>query len=354
MENDLIKITSEIYDPPQQYSYYTNSFTPHDIAENTRNAYLSDWEDFCLWCEKKNCKYLPADPCVVADYLADRAKNSWKGISGRERAIKEKQPLKWNSLQRRLTAICKTHQYNGLTFNRQHPAIKKTMAGIRRIFSKDYPERIFETRKDPTLVEDVKKMIDALPNTLTGVRDRAILLIGFAGALRRSEIVQICFEHLRFSKEGIELFIPWSKTGTRNVYIPFGSNYKTCPIRSLKDWIHESQINQGALFRAINRHGQIQTKALSDKSVALIIQRNWYIQDKINTAKNKASRDLTEYIPSYSGHSLRAGFVTTAILNDVPEHSIMSQTGHKKSDTVKKYIRLTDKWRDNAATKLGL
>lgn len=354
MKNNLIVIEPEIYEPTVPDRPYSNSFTQHDLAENTRNAYLSDWEDFCLWCQERNHRYLPADPCTVADYLEDRAKNSWVGISGKYREMKEKSPLKWNSLHRRLTAINKTHQYSSHPFDRKHSAIKKTMAGIKRILSKDYPKRIFELRKDPTLIEDIRKMVGVLPDTLSGLRDRALLLVGFAGALRRSEIVQICMEHLRFPKEGLEVFIPWSKTGTRSVYIPFGSNPNTCPVRTLKEWIQESGINQGAIFRAINRHGQIQQKALSDKSVALIIQRNCHIQDMINTAEDRANNDVTMHIPTYAGHSLRAGFVTTAIQNGVPEHTIMNQTGHKKSDTVKKYIRQTDRWKDNATTRLGL
>lgn len=333
---------------------YSNFFTHHDKAEATRNAYLSDWEDFCMWCQKRNCSYLPADPCKVADYLEDRAKNTWKGISGKNRLIKEKAPLKWNTLMRRLTAISKTHHYTGYEFNRKHPAIEKTLKGVKRILSKYCFERIVETRKDPLLIEDIRKMIEALPDNIRGVRDRALLLTGFVGALRRSEICQICLEHLKFTKEGLELFIPWSKTGARYVYLPYGSNPITCPVRSLREWVEQANITQGPLFRAINRHGKIQARALSDKAVVLIIQKNFYIKDKINRAKEKKLYDFTEVLPNYGGHSLRAGFVTTAILKEVPEHSIMHQTGHKKSDTIKKYIRLTDKWKNNAATKIGL
>ncbi|HEY4830948.1 MAG TPA: tyrosine-type recombinase/integrase [Waddliaceae bacterium] len=356
MKNMLIPITpSEIYNPSQvEYVRYANSFTEQDMSKNSICAYLSDWEDFCRWCNHNHRQFMPANPHDVADYLEDRAKNSWVGISGKNRDLKEKTPLKWNSLERRLTAITKIHQYNGYNFSRKDSAIRRTLNGIKRVLSKEQTHQILEDRKSPVLMEDIRKMIGSLPDTLTGKRDRCLLLIGFSGALRRSELASIQKENLKFLKEGIVVLLPWSKTGMREVNIPYGSNPDTCPVRALQEWIHAANIENGAVFRAINRHNQIQLGALSDKSIVLIINRNRYIRDTVKEAEEKQIHDSTVTIPNFGGHSLRAGFVTQAILNDVPEHSIMEHTGHKKSDTLKKYIREVNKWKNNAATKLGL
>jgi integrase len=333
---------------------YTNSFTEQDMAKASINAYLSDWEDFCMWCTQKHCQFIPANPHDVADYLEDRAKNTWVGLSGKKRELKEKQPLKWNSLDRRLTAIAKIHKYNNHYFNRKDPSIQRTLKGIKRVLSKEQTHQIIESRKSPVLVEDMRKMIDALPKNLSGTRDKALLLLGFCGALRRSELANIHKEHLQLVKEGLVLLLPWSKTGMREINIPYGSNIETCPVRSVQEWMHAAHIETGAVFRAINRHGQIKKSAISDKSIALIITRNAYVCEIVATAKEEKTRDSTVLIPDFGGHSLRAGFVTQAILNNVPEHSIMSHTGHKKSDTLKKYIREVNKWKNNAAMKLGL
>jgi integrase len=356
MKADLITIEqTEIYSPPHvEARRYTNSFTEQDMSKNSIGAYLSDWEDFCMWCQQNNCQFMPANSCDVADYLEDRAKNTWVGLSGKNRSLKEKQPLKWNSLERRLTAIAKIHQYNGYEFSRKDPAIKRTLAGIKRVLSKEQTHRIIEERKSPVLMEDIRKMVDSLPESLSGKRDRALLLIGFSGALRRSELAGIHKEHLQFLKEGIILLLPWSKTGMREVNIPYGSNPNTCPVRALQEWITIAKIESGPVFRAVNRHRQIQNSALSDKAIALIITRNDYIKDKVKEATEKKAHDSTIVVPDFGGHSLRAGFVTQAILNEAPEHAIMAHTGHKKSDTLKKYIREVNRWKHNAAARLGL
>jgi integrase len=133
------------------------------------------------------------------------------------------------------------------------------------------------------------------------------------------------------------------------IQVPYGSNPLTCPVRALKVWLRESNITEGALFRSINKHGHIGDKPLTGAAIAFIVKRNSYVQDKIARASEKG-----EHVPSYAGHSLRAGFCTTAAMQDVPEHLIMAQAGHKKSDTTKKYIRIANKWKENAAIKIGL
>jgi integrase len=286
--------------------------------------------------------------------LEDRARNKSLGISGKNRSLTEKEPLKWSSLQRRLAAISKIHQYNEKPFDRKHPAIQQTLSGIKRSLSQHNSKQIVENRKTPILSEDILKMIESLPKTLAGIRDKAILLVTFAAALRRSEIASIQIENLVFEKEGVEISLAWSKVGPRKVSVPFGNSVVTCPVIALRDWIKRANIKEGFIFVGINRHEQLQKTHLSDKAISLIIQRNGHIKDMIQEAEEKSKNDPTIIIPDFGGHSLRAGFATTAILKGVPEHAIMSHGGWKKSDTMKKYIRETNKWKNNAALSLGL
>lgn len=176
-----------------------------------------------------------------------------------------------------------------------------------------------------------------------GIRDRALLLIGFAGAFRRSELIGLNIEDLKLVREGYVVILKKSKTDQegeeRQIAIPYGSNPETCPVRSLNDWLVCSGIQIGPLFRPINKHGHILFTRLTTRSVARIIKRNHYLKDKAE---------------KYSGHSLRAGFVTTAAIRGVPEHAIMRKTGHKRLDTMKKYIRLVDLWKEDPTIRLGL
>ena len=192
-------------------------------------------------------------------------------------------------------------------------------------------------------------MIEIFPATIIGIRDKAILLVGFVSAMRRSEIAALKIDDLKFVEEGIELHLNWSKTGERSLVIPYGSNPITCPVRALNLWLKSANITTGPVFRSINRHNQISCVPLTGAAIALIVKRNSFVLDKIASAKEKG-----EYTPSFAGHSLRAGFCTHAAMVGVPEHLIMAQAGHKKSDTTKKYIRIANKWTDNAAMKLGL
>ncbi|WP_193354128.1 site-specific integrase [Candidatus Protochlamydia amoebophila] len=175
------------------------------------------------------------------------------------------------------------------------------------------------------------------------MRDKALLLLGFVGAFRRSELVSLTINDIKFVREGLQITLRKSKTDQegkgRVIAIPYGSNILTCPVRALNDWLNCSKISEGPLFRPINRHGQIMDKALTSKSVALIIKRNKHLEKQKH---------------SFSGHSLRAGFATTAAISGVPEHLMMKQTGHKSSDTIRRYIRLGNMWTENTVTKIGL
>ena len=348
MSNEVIILESETQleshmQEMKELAELTMQVSRNAKSPNTLNGYASDWEDFDAWCRKRRLQSLPASPQVVAAYLSDRATNCWSGPSGRLRKITEKAPLKLPTLLHRLWGIKYKHKEHGYQFDTGCSEIENVVSSLRR------SNTAKEARKDPLLLSDIRGMVEHLPNTLTGIRDKALLLVAFASAMRRSEIADIQLSNLKFVEEGLEIHLNWSKTGSREIQVPYGSNPLTCPIRALRAWLTSSNIANGAVFRNINKHGQISDKPLTGAAVALIVKRNGYVQNKIKTASEKEN-----HTPSYAGHSLRAGFCTTAAIAGVPEHLIMSQAGHKKSDTTKKYIRIANKWTENAAIKIGL
>ena len=187
-------------------------------------------------------------------------------------------------------------------------------------------------------------MVKATPDALLGVRDRALLLVGFAGAFRRSELVGLDKQDCEFTNDGLVLMLRRSKNDQeaqgRKVAIPYGSHPETCPVRALQEWLEASGITEGALFRSMNRHRQIQSKRLSGYGVALVVKR--YAE--------AAGLDPAKY----AGHSLRAGLATSAAIGGASERSIMAQTGHKSVAMVRRYIREGSMFRENAAAKVGL
>jgi integrase len=187
-------------------------------------------------------------------------------------------------------------------------------------------------------------MIEALPHNLQGARDRALLVMGFAGGFRRSELASLNVEDVAETEDGLVLSLRRSKTDQEGqgskVALPWGSHPETCPVRSYRTWIAAAGITAGAVFRGVNNRGQLSSERLDANSVARIVKR--------------AARRVGLDPASYAGHSLRAGFCTQAYLNGVPELSIMRQSRHQSLDTVRKYIRDRSLFRDNPAAKLGL
>lgn len=348
MDNEIITLDPDVQlvsnlEALQDLAELTMRISGNAKAPNTLNGYASDWEDFECWCKQKHLQSLPAHPNIVAAYLAERATKPWIGPSGRLGKMMEKKPLKLPTLLHRIWGIKHKHKACGYAFDAGSPEIENLMDSLRR------QNTAKENRKDPLLLSDIRGMVGSLPNSITGIRDKALLLIGFVSAMRRSEIAALSMQNLKFVEEGIEVYLNWSKTGARDLVIPYGSNPMTCPVRALKTWLATANITAGAIFRAINKHGHINDQSLTGAAIALIVKRNAYVQSKITEATERG-----EYTPSYAGHSLRAGFCTTAAIQGVPEHLIMAQAGHKKSDTTKKYIRIANKWTENAAIKIGL
>ena len=212
------------------------------------------------------------------------------------------------------------------------------MAGIRRTHG------TAQRRVAPMLPGQLRAVSAALPAGLLGLRDRALLLLGFAGALRRSNLAALAVEDLAFTADGLEVTLRRSKTDQEGagfkVGVPFGSDPATCPVRAVKAWLEAAQLTAGPLFREVTRHGHVEAAALAGGSIARIVKRSAEAAG-LNSA-------------TFSGHSLRAGLATAAAKAGKSTHAIMRQTGHKSADMVARYVREASLFSDNAAAGIGL
>lgn len=289
----------------------------------TIKAYASGWRDFLDFCEQREVTPLPASEQTVAAYLAALA-------DGGARAA---------TIARRLVVISQAHRAADLPSPTTSSLVRRTHAGIRRSIG------TAQLGKAPAKVDELKLMLSVLPETRVGLRDRALLLLGFAGAFRRSELVSLDVQDLEFSQAGLIATLRRSKTDqegrSRRIGIPFGSTEKTCPVRAVKAWLAAAHISSGPVFRSLDRFQRVQPRRLSAERVALIVKRR----------AKQAGLDPARY----AGHSLRAGLATSAAAGGASERAIMAQTGHRSTDMVRRYIREANLLAaDNAASLAGL
>jgi len=296
-------------------------FARQSKAENTLRGYRGDWKHFCGWCEARNLCPLPASPETVAAYIAECAGH-----------------LKVGSIQRRLNAIAEAHKAMALESPTSTGMVRNTIKGIRRTMG------TAAAQKTAALTDDIRTMVSVTDSELIGARDRAMILLGFAGAFRRSELVGLSIEDCEFGKDGLTITLRRSKTDQdgmgRKIGIPYGSNPETCPVRTVQGWMEQAAIVTGPLFRSITRHGRLLPGRLSGIDVARVVKK----------LAKRAGLDATKY----GGHSLRAGHATSAAIAGATERSIMNQTGHRSVQMVRKYIRDGSLFRENSAGKLGL
>jgi integrase len=216
--------------------------------------------------------------------------------------------------------------------------VANTMKGIRRTLG------TAPVQKTAALTEDIRAMVAVTDEGLIGARDRALTLLGFAGAFRRSELVGFDVEDCSFGRDGLTMNLRRSKVDQANqgrrIGIPYGSNPDTCPVRTLQAWLELAGLSSGAVFRSVNRHGRVQAGRLSGLDVARIVKK----------LAERAGLDATKF----AGHSLRAGHATSAAIAGASERSIMAQTGHHSVLMVRKYIRDGSLFRENSGAKLGL
>lgn len=246
--------------------------------------------------------------------------------------------LKPSTISRRTAAIAVVHKRHGFASPAADPGVQAITSGIRRTLT------VAQRGAAPARIGEVRRMVAHLPATASGVRDRAVLLVGFASAMRASELVALDLDDIESRDEGLVLRKRRSKTDQvaagASVAIPFGTDPETCPVTALRCWCDLAAIDRGPVFRAVDRHDNVGGDRLSPRAVALIVKR----------AAAGAGIDPERY----SAHSLRAGFVTTAAANGASERSIATQTGHRSMEVLRRYVRHATVFTDNAATTLGL
>jgi site-specific recombinase XerD len=313
-QNTQMGALAEIADRASEFAHNSKS-------ENTIRAYRSDWNHFQGWCKVHCRSVLPATPETVALYVTDLTSTH-----------------KTATITRRISAISQAHQIAGFETPTQSSQVRLVLAGIRRRMG------TAQTPKTPVLVEDLRRMIAQLPQSLLGVRDRALLLVGFSGAFRRSELVALDVADVPVTREGLVVTIRRSKIDQegegRKIGIPYGSNPDTCPVRALQDWLNACGFAEGPLFRPVDRFGRVASIRLSGAAVAEIVKRYAAV--------------VGMKVADFAGHSLRSGLATSAAMAGASERAIMNQTGHKSLNMVRRYIRDGSLFRENAAAVLGL
>ena len=278
-------------------------------ANNTLRAYQSDFKDFSAFCAKNGFSSIPTQPKIIALYLTNLSKSS-----------------KFSTLKRRIASISVIHKLKGHYLDTKHPIIMENLHGIKRTFGSR------QKAKKPILINDLKLIIKAIDENK--IRDKALILIGFAGGFRRSELVSILNEDIEFVPEGLKILIRRSKTDQSGEgvikAIPYFDNKEFCPVITLKKYISSKS--------KVEREEKI--FKISDKSVALIIKK--YAE--------KAGLDASRY----AGHSLRSGFATTAAEFGAEERNIMAMTGHKTTQMVRRYIQEANLFKNNALNKIKI
>lgn len=291
-------------------------------ACNTRRVYRSQWAAFVSWCAVGGLDPLPATASTVANYIAQRA-NAGRSTS---------------TIAASLAAISEAHRSAGFRSPREAPEVRLAWKGIRRRIG------VAVQQRSPLLTEDLRRIVQALPDSTIGVRNHALLLIGFAGAFRRGELVALDISDVAFDARGAEITVRRSKTdqegrGMRKV-IAYGLHPDTCPVRSLRRWMDRLGVSRGPLFRPVTRHGVVGAKPLDARAVALVIKAE-IARQGIDPA-------------TFGGHSLRSGFVTQALAMGAADRDVMAQTAHRSVQMLRHYDRRRSEWLNPASARLGL
>lgn len=298
------------------------TFVQRAKAPNTLKAYQADWRRFTEFCRGRELNPLPATPETVAAYASDAAGT-----------------LRARTIERHLTSIARAHDLARHPNPCADPVVRMVMSGVRRV------KGTAQQGKDPLSPALLRQMLAHAHDGVRGLRDRALLLVGFAGALRRSELVALCYEDVAFTDEGMVLTLRRSKTDQAGegyqIGIPRGRREETCPVRALRDWLDQAGISAGPLFPRLARWGgEVTARPLGAHQVARIVKR----------LAEGAGLDPA----ALSAHSLRSGLCTSAAEGGASERSIMDQSRHKSLKILRKYIRRGSLFRDNAAAHSGL
>ena len=298
-------------------SALNKQFILNSVSASTRRIYRSDFNIFREWCEAQNMQWMPAFPNSVAQFITEQA------LSG----------IKPSSLARRLAAISMVHRVLDCPNPTTHEIVKLTIKGIKRAYG------TAQDKKAPATADRIESMIANCPETLIGLRDKALLLIGFAGAFRRSELVALTVNDIERTPEGIKITIRKSKTDQEGqgqlIGILNGTRFRA--VDALYNWLHKSGIKEGFLFRRIRKGNSVQIAPLTDHAVAVIVKQ--YASKAGFTVDN------------FSGHSLRAGFITSGAQAGADLIKLMEVSRHKKTDTILGYVRESKLFENHAREK---
>ncbi|MCF7728098.1 tyrosine-type recombinase/integrase [Sulfitobacter sp. M22] len=306
-------------------------------SENTLKAYSKDWSQFARWCRIKGADPLPPSPQMIGLYLADLASGSPTSPA-----------LTVSTIDRRLSGLAWNYAQRGFALDRKDRHIATVLAGIKRKHARP------PVQKEAILADDIRAMVATLPFDLRGLRDRAILLLGYAGGLRRSEIVSLDAGKddtpdsggwIEILKDGALLTLN-AKTGWREVEIGRGSSDHTCPVHAIEQWLHFARIDFGPIFTGTSRDGKraLETR-LNDKHVARLIKRT------VLDAGIRADLPEKDRLALFSGHSLRAGLASAA---EVDERYVQKHLGHASTEMTRRYQRRRDRFRVNMTKAAGL
>ena len=285
-------------------------------AASTRRVYASDFRIFTTWCASRGLEPLPASAAAVAAFLSAEAEGGAKA----------------STLGRRLAAIRWAHEAAGHPTPTQDRTVLSVMRGIRRTVGAGKDQKAAAT------AERIADMLAGIPASLTGKRDRALLALGFSGAFRRSELVALTVEDLQDAPDGLRVTIRRSKTDQegQGVTIAIPRGVRVRPVEAVRDWLEAAGITEGPVFRAISRHGRISPDALTPQVVALVVKRY------------AALAGLT--VAEFSGHSLRAGFLTSAADAGAGVFKMAEVSRHKSIDVLRGYVRRAELFRDHAGS----
>ena len=291
-----------------------------DGADNTKEAYAGDWKRFTKWCLEYNCSPLPADVPTLVGFV------TYLTELGRKTA----------TIRRHIASITKAHKLAGLPSPSTEERFKVFMEGVTRV------EGVRQHQAPAFTLDHFKRVIQAIDTSRpAGLRDRALLLLGFSGAFRREELANVNLEHLQFGEDGLLVDLPRSKTNQKGEgeekAVFYSADRRTCPVRAVKEWLELLQAHghsTGPLFVSFRRGQRLSTRRLNTDSLNLLVQH--YLGRK------------------FTAHSLRASFVTIAKLKGVDDSKIMNQTKHKTTAMIRRYTRIDNVRQHNAAQEIGL
>ena len=295
--------------PQEEFSPAISAYVSAALADNTRRAYRQDLADFLRWGGS-----IPCSPETLSAFIADRAAT-----------------LSPHTIARRVVGISRAHTAMGLPDPAKHDLVRSVLRGVRRSHGKH------QRQIAPLLKQDLISLLPVMQGR-KGIRDRALILLGFAAALRRSELVSLDVDDLKFVPEGLIIHLRRSKTDQegkgRQIAVPLGRT-AACPVKAVHQWLEEADISQGPIFRPVRNDGVVGGSRLTAQSVALVIKAY--------------ARAVGLPASEFSGHSLRSGLVTSAAQAGVSAHRIMAQTGHRSIEMLNRYIRNANLFQDNAA-----